>query len=124
MKNRVKEYLEYIDNLLAEDDSSSRDWDEEIELHLTQIQFYQHERLVHLLVFILVAVCTVICILTFLVKNELVLIPLIIMLFVLLIPYCMHYYFLENSVQRMYEQYDSMIGKKHTYFKTSGAKNA
>jgi hypothetical protein len=45
------------------------------------------------------------CILAFLIKNVMTLIPLIVMLFVLLVPYCMHYYFLENSVQRMYVIY-------------------
>ncbi len=116
MKNRVKNYLTYIDGILAEDKDSGREWDKEIERHLTQIQFYQHERLVHLIVFALVAVCTVMCILAFIIKGEIVLLPLIIMLFVLLIPYCMHYYFLENSVQRMYDQYDAMVGKKEEYF--------
>ena len=32
-------------------------------------------------------------------------------LLVLLIPYVMHYYLLENSVQKMYEQYDRMMNK-------------
>ena len=117
MKNRVKNYLKYIDDILADTpENASRDWDSEIEKHLHQIQFYQHERLVHLIVFALVAVCTVMCILTFLIESTLVLIPLIVMLFVLLVPYCMHYYFLENSVQRMYDQYDKMVAKKEVYF--------
>ena len=122
MKKRIKAYTAYIDELLKSDEE--RDWDLEIEKHLNQIGFFMHERLVHLLVFILVAICTVISILALVVSEKIVILPLIVMLFVLLVPYCMHYYFLENSVQRMYEQYDSMIGKKHTYFKTSGAKNA
>ena len=113
MKKRVLAYLEYIDNLLKEDD---KDWDKEIQKHLTQIAFFAHERLVHLIVFCLVAIGTVLSILTFVIKSELMLIPLIIMLFVLLIPYCMHYYLLENSVQRMYEQYDDMQNKKEKSF--------
>lgn len=119
MKKRILAYLEYIDSILAESDKESgkeRDWDKEIEHHLTQIAFFAHERLVHLIVFCLVAVCTVMCILAFVIKGELMLIPLILMLFVLLIPYCMHYYLLENSVQKMYDQYDKMIGKREEYF--------
>ena len=99
MKKRILAYLEYIDSMLAENEKE-RDWDKEIEHHLTQIAFFAHERLVHLIVFCLVAVCTVMCILAFVIKGELMLIPLILMLFVLLIPYCMHYYLLENSVQK------------------------
>ena len=38
-------------------------------------------------------------------------------LFVLLIPYVMHYYLLENSVQRMYRQYDEMQNKLKKSFK-------
>ena len=115
MKKRILSYLDYIDKLL-EEDSSDIDWDREVKKHLDQIAFFSHERLVHLIVFCLVAVCTVMCILTFVVKSEIMILPLIILLFVLLVPYCMHYYLLENSVQKMYEQYDKMIGKTEKYF--------
>lgn len=114
MKKRIVSYTSYIDKILEEDD---RDWDKEIERHLTQIAFFAHERLVHLIVFALVAVCTVMTILAFVATESIMLIPLIIMLFVLLIPYCMHYYLLENKVQYMYTQYDRMVAKKEEYFK-------
>ena len=115
MKKRILAYLDYVDNLLKEE-GEDIDWNREIEKHLTQIAFFAHDRLVHLIVFCLVAVCTVMCILAFVIKGEIMLLPLIVLLFVLLIPYCMHYYLLENSVQRMYEQYDSMIAKKERGF--------
>ncbi len=118
MKKRILAYLDYIDGLLREED---RDWEKEIEMHLTQIRFFAHERLVHLLVFMLVAICTVMCILAFVITDQIMLIPLIVMLFVLLIPYCMHYYLLENSVQKMYRQYDEMQRKIRPYF--SGPKS-
>ena len=114
MKKRIKAYTAYIDELLKSDEE--RDWDLEIEKHLNQIAFFQHERLVHLIVFALVAVCTVMSILAFVIKSEIMILPLIILLFVLLVPYCMHYYLLENSVQKMYEQYDKMIGKTEKYY--------
>ena len=114
MKKRILAYLAYIDGLLESDEE--RDWEKEIKLHLDQIGFFMHERLVHLLVFILVAVCTVMCILAFVLSSAVMLLPLILLLFVLLVPYCMHYYLLENSVQRMYQQYDEMIGKTQSYF--------
>lgn len=117
MKKRIVAYLEYIDELLKKD-GNDIDWDKEIEKHLTQIAFFSHERLVHLIVFALVAVCTVISILAMVVSEKIIIFPLIVLLFVLLIPYCMHYYLLENSVQRMYDQYDEMIAKKERYFKS------
>ncbi len=126
MKKRIIAYLEYIDEILDENSEINkgveRDWDKEMEKHLTQIAFFAHERLVHLIVFCLVAVCTVMCILAFVIKGEIMLLPLIVLLFVLLIPYCMHYYLLENSVQRMYEQYDAMRNKKEVYFSMQNSK--
>ncbi|MCR5103275.1 MAG: hypothetical protein K6B68_02300 [Eubacterium sp.] len=127
MKKRITEYLKYIDDLLAEDESDKSggheiDWDKEIEKHLNQIAFFSHERLVHLIVFSLVAVCTIMCFLALIVSEKIIIFPLLFMLFVLLVPYCMHYYLLENSVQKMYDQYDSMIGKKEAYFKVINTK--
>ena len=117
MKKRILNYLKYIDALL--ENESEQDWDEAIKHHLDQIAFFSHERLVHLIVFCLVAVCTVMCILQFCLSGEIMLLPLIGLLFILLVPYCMHYYLLENSVQKMYEQYDAMVSKKEKYFKNS-----
>lgn len=120
MKRRITQYIDYIDGLLAGD--GAKDWDDVIEKHLIQIRFFAHERLIHLIVFALVAVCTVISIMTFIMTGRLELIPLIIMLFVLLIPYCAHYYLLENDVQKMYDQYDEMVNKKQSYFRVDKEK--
>ena len=76
----------------------------------------------HLIVFALVAVCTVISILAMVISEQIIIFPLVVLLFVLLIPYCMHYYLLENSVQRMYDQYDEMVAKKEKYFKSPVSK--
>ena len=54
--------------------------------------------------------------------DAFVLLPLIALFFVLLIPYCAHYYLLENSVQKMYDQYDEMVGKNRAYFKVDKSK--
>ena len=116
MKKRIQEYIKYIDAILA-DTENDYDWDREMEKHLVQVSFFQHERLVHLLVFMLVAICTVMCILAFIIKGDIVIVPLIVLLFILLVPYCMHYYLLENSVQKMYDQYDEMMSRKEKCFK-------
>ena len=115
MKRRITQYVKYIDDILA--GSEEQDWDDVIEKHLIQIKFFAHERLIHLIVFFLVAICTVISIMCFILSGKLEIIPLIVMLFVLLIPYCAHYYLLENDVQKMYDQYDEMVNKKQAYFK-------
>jgi hypothetical protein len=82
-----------------------------LDYHRDKINFFSHERLIHLLVMILFAVCTVITILAIVIWQTLSLIPLAILLLVLLVPYIKHYYFLENSVQQLYKYYDVMYKK-------------
>ena len=114
MKRRITQYLEYIDKLLEKD---NLDWNIEIKKHLTQIAFFAHERLVHLIVMALFALATVISILYLNFCGDIAILALVVALFVLLIPYVMHYYLLENSVQRMYEQYDEMLSRIDEAFK-------
>ncbi len=108
MAKRVKDYLRYIDELLERDDL---DFQQEASRHLTQIGFFMHERLIHLIVTVLFAVLTVFTCVAFVVTSNISLLALAIAFMVLLIPYIKHYYLLENSVQYMYEQYDRMLKK-------------
>ena len=105
MKKRITEYLAYIDALLERDDM---DWERERQKHLVQIAFFAHERQVHLIVMALFALATVISILYLNFSGSLIIVALVFALLVLLIPYVMHYYLLENGVQKMYRQYDEM----------------
>ena len=113
MKVRITQYLQYIDELLEKDDV---DWEKEKEKHLVQIAFFAHERLVHLIVMALFSLSTVIAILYLNFSGDVIIAALVLALFVLLLPYVMHYYLLENSVQRMYEQYDKMMNKTENAF--------
>lgn len=108
MKKRITEYLAYIDALLEREDI---DWERESQKHLVQIAFFAHERQVHLIVMALFAIATVISILYLNFSGSLIIVALVFALLVLLIPYVMHYYLLENSVQKMYDQYDRMMNK-------------
>ena len=114
MKKRITEYLAYIDALLERDDM---DWERERQKHLVQIAFFAHERQVHLIVMALFALATVISILYLNFTGSLIIVALVFALLVLLIPYVMHYYLLENSVQKMYEQYDRMMNKIEPSFR-------
>lgn len=114
MKKRVIAYLKYIDNILEEDD---RSWEEEIKKHLVQISFFAHERLVHLIVTVLFALATIGTVLYIHASGSVIMIALLIALLALLVPYIMHYYLLENSVQKMYRQYDEMQNKLKASFK-------
>mgnify|MGYP002775510810 FL=1 len=114
MKKRITEYLAYIDALLERDDMN---WERERQKHLVQIAFFAHERQVHLIVMALFALATVISILYLNFSGSLIIVALVFALLVLLIPYVMHYYLLENSVQKMYEQYDRMMNKIEPSFR-------
>jgi hypothetical protein len=114
MKRRILAYLDYIDALLERDDV---DWENEAKKHLVQIGFFAHERLVHLIVLVLFALAAIITVLYLNFSGSMVIFALVIAIFVLLIPYINHYYLLENSVQRMYVQYDKMMEKQGEAFK-------
>lgn len=113
MKKRILAYLKYIDEILESDNAN---WDEEIKKHLVQIGFFAHERLVHLIVTVLFALMTTATILYCNYTGAMIALALTVALLVLLIPYIMHYYLLENSVQRMYQQYDQMMNKQKEAF--------
>ncbi len=110
MEKRILGYRKYIDELLQREDL---DWEEVIREHLIQVSFFQHERLIHLIVtvtFALLEVITIaLCVTAFSPGVGL----LAIALLVLLIPYIRHYYILENEVQKMYFQYDRMAEKRY-----------
>ena len=73
---------------------------------LLQIGFFQHERLIHLIVTVTFALLLMLAVLASLFLPQLPLFLLILLLLVLLIPYIRHYYILENGVQRLYQYYD------------------
>ncbi len=140
MRKRVNAYLNYIDKILAhelpvtasfdaggeyvekaaKDEAHTRkDYEKLMETHLAQISFFQHERLVHLMVTIffgVLAFATFFLLYLQIGQSILIaeglswgLLALFLLLLVLLVPYIMHYYLLENSVQKMYAQYDEML---------------
>ena len=110
MKKRIITYRQKIDALLANPDDISPDcWSDVLQEHLIQIGFSQHERLVHLIVTVTFAILTLISIVAALMICNPALDALTLLFLVLLIPYIMHYYTLENEVQKMYVQYDRIL---------------
>lgn len=110
MKKRITEYRKRIDALLAQP-SEGTDWELVLQEHLTQIRFFQHERLIHLIVTVTFALLTVIALAAYCIAEYLPLLLLVVFLMILLLPYIGHYYTLENEVQKMYGQYDSILKK-------------
>lgn len=75
---------------------------------LVQIGFFQHERLIHLIVTVLFALMTVLVFLFAMTEFTLWTGVLLLLLLVLLIPYIRHYYLLENGTQKLYQYYDKL----------------
>ena len=108
MKRRILTYMQQIDELLQAPPDDT-DWTKAIENHLTQIHFFQHERLIHLIVTVLFALMTTSVVVGLVSSSKIWLAILLIPLLILLFPYINHYYLLENGVQKMYAQYDRML---------------
>lgn len=111
MGERIRMYLKQIDDMLA-NPPEGIDYGKEIEKHLVQIGFFMHERLIHLIVTVLFAILTVGTIFFAVASPSVGLLLLTVALLILMVPYICHYYLLENSVQKMYQQYDEMLRRK------------
>lgn len=110
MRKYLTEYLANLEALLASDEEI--DYTELQQSHLIMIGFMQHERLIHFLVTILFALGFFIALAILLLGNVITMIPLLILILSLLVPYIAHYYFLENSVQKMYRLHDEIQSRR------------
>jgi hypothetical protein len=107
MKKRLQNYLSFCSkwdlSLFTEEEKHRLAAD-----LLIQIGFFQHERLIHLIVTLTVALLCVISVFVFLIWQSVGVAFLAVGLLLLLIPYIIHYYFLENGVQQLYQYYDQL----------------
>lgn len=74
-----------------------------------KISYFQHERLIHLIVTVLFALLEMSAIYVVMIAPSIGALIFSVLFLVLLVPYVMHYYFLENSVQEMYRMRDTLI---------------
>lgn len=72
---------------------------------LKRIEFYQHERLIHLIVTMSFAVFFLLSLMMYFSVRQIGILLLAVLFLVMTIAYIKHYYFLENSVQKMYKFY-------------------
>lgn len=107
MKDQIQTYNNYIEDKLEKNDANEN-WETVSGDYLTKISFYQHERLVHLIVTALFAVMETIVVAAAVIAQSIGLIILAAAILILLVPYVAHYYFLENTVQKMYLIYDKI----------------
>lgn len=107
MRKKILKYKAEVDEMLK-NPPKDIDYAEEERKHLIQIQFFMHERLVHEIIMVLFALSTILVFIETVRTAEILFAVLLVALLILLVPYIMHYYVLENSVQYMYEQYNEM----------------
>ncbi len=107
MKKELTAYMQKTDTIIQEEKLDS-DWSGICREHEIHIRFYQHERLVHLLVTMTFALLAFASIWLLYFAFSIAALLLTLLLFCLLIPYISHYYFLENGVQKLYLQYDRL----------------
>ena len=113
MKKYVKQVMDAVRKYIDEEmknapEEKTREVLAEFE---TKISYFQHERLIHLMVTLAFAIFLLIEIFTLFVMpiDFIVAGILLVCLFLgLTIGYVMHYYFLENSVQKMYHMRDEI----------------
>lgn len=111
MGNRLKNYIKIMQDRAQNNVPATKDELEEI---LVQIGFFQHERLIHLLVTLAFAIFAIISIFAYLITEQIMVLVLFGTFMVLLIPYIKHYYLLENGTQELYDLYDIIKNKKQT----------
>jgi len=113
VEKRIKDYLRKIAELL--NDTGPEDaWEDLLLDHLCQIGFFQHERLIHLIVTVTFALVMFMMLILLLLTDQYLSLILAVFIFVaiMLLLYIRHYYILETSVQKMYEQYDEIQKRK------------
>ena len=107
MKVYLNNYIKEIDDFLK--DNKKVD-DDTIKKHLIKIGFFQHERLIHLLVTLFYALLFIVFMAFGFMYYIFFVIALILVIFLLF--YVVHYFRLENGVQYLYKQYDEMLERK------------
>ena len=110
MKKRILSYRNRIDEII-EKDSPDTDWKDLMEEHLKQIEFFQHERLIHLMVTLTFALLAILSLILAYVSTQIATFALFFVILILLIPYIKHYYLMENKCQEMLKQYDEIWKK-------------
>ncbi len=108
MGKYIKTYVAFVDKQLEDD---STDLEKLRTDFLLKIQFFQHERLVHFLVTFMVIMALFISVLYIFMTGLQLMGVLSVILLGLTAAYLAYYYFIENTVMRMYKTYDRIMEK-------------
>ena len=109
MEKRILAYARYLMEV-SEKEFSEEERKEISGKILIQIGFFQHERLIHLIVTVLFALMMIGVFAICVIKPSIPFFLLEFAILILLVPYIRHYFILENTVQQMYRYYDKISG--------------
>jgi hypothetical protein len=101
MTKFLKKYIKEIEEIL-EGENKKVDWKKTLNTHRVTIGFFQHERLIHLLVTLAFGIKFLVAMILTLIYPQPVLLMVDGLLLILLVPYLFHYFRLENGVQKLY----------------------
>ena len=107
MKVELKSYIKKLEKIIK-DEKIDKNLKDEV---LQEISFFQHERLVHLIVTFFTGISCILFLITTLFTDNIGILLLFILTLLLFVPYIFHYYYLENGVQRLYELYREIKNK-------------
>ncbi|WP_010248601.1 hypothetical protein [Acetivibrio cellulolyticus] len=106
MVDYLKNHEKFVTEALEKNEDF--DWEWLRDYHKTQIEYLQHERLIHLMVTLAFALLFVTTIMFAVCFEKIIILPVSLLLLVLLVPYIAHYFKLENGVQRWYGLYNKI----------------
>jgi len=107
MIEHMKKHERYVREMLAKNPQQAA-LQELLEYHDKQIQWMQHERIVHLITMLFVCLFTLLSLGFAVLRPALPGIALGALLMILTVAYIIHYYRLENGVQRWYALADEI----------------
>ena len=105
MKKMITDYLKKVEKINSKDIENKEKFLEDM---LVQINFFQQERLIHFLVTIFVGLAAILFFGLFLILENMWLFVLVAITLTLFSFYIGYYYFLENSVQRLFSIYNKL----------------
>ena len=108
MGGYITTYMKAVEAALENEDTDFETLKRE---HLVQIEFIQHERLVHLMVTIMCCLLLFIGLGVFFVSGMTAFMAVNGLMLILVFSYLLYYFFIENSTQELYKQYNRICAK-------------
>ena len=108
MRERLQEFLDHME-MVTSKELSDNEREAVFNDFMKQIQFFQNERLIHLIVTVTFAIIAIFTTLANYVLQSICVFVFLLAIYILLLFYIRHYFFLERGVQKLYLYYDKLV---------------